>query len=556
MDADGDGFNETVDCDDSNAAINPGETESCNGVDDNCNTTIDEGLVFLNYYTDADADGYGDASATAVNACQAPAGLVLGNTDCNDANANINPGAAEVCNNNTDDNCNGNGDETAGSDWYADTDNDGFGNAASSIVSCTTPVGYVLTSNDCDDTAVSINPSATEVCGNGVDEDCSGSDLNCGGGVDADGDGFSSPIDCNDNNASIYPGATEICFDNQDNNCSGVVDEGCISNVDADGDGFVAGFDCNDANPAINPASAEFCNDLDDDCDGIVDDSTGVVFYQDADADLLGNINATFLFCSQPANGWVSNADDCDDSSSSLLGPGTPCDNGSTLDELDTYQIDCTCQGLLLGCTDPEACNYNVNAMIDDGSCESSTYIPGVIDGNEIVETYSYHNYSYTGNLNGVTLLWTLNSPGIFIPVSNTATTPSVNVYWSEGNGFDPQGEITLLVTDTSGGCNAQFEITFNVEFDTTSTGVNGIDNQDLVAWPNPSNGNFAVLIPNEITNQYDISVYSMTGDIVYTAHKQTDRVWNAQLNLSSGLYMIKIVGEQEQHFVNVVIEK
>ncbi len=556
LDADGDGFNETVDCDDSNAAINPGETESCNGVDDNCNTTVDEGLVFLNYYTDADADGYGDANATAVNACQAPAGLVLGNTDCNDGNANINPGAAEVCNNNTDDNCNGNGDETAGSDWYADTDNDGFGNAASSIVSCTAPAGYVLTSNDCDDTAASINPSATEVCGNGVDEDCSGSDLNCGGVVDVDGDGFSTPIDCNDNNASIYPGATEICFDNQDNNCSGVVDEGCISNVDADGDGFVAGFDCNDANPAINPASAEFCNDLDDDCDGIVDDSTGVVFYQDADADLLGNINATFLFCSQPANGWVSNADDCDDSSSSLLGPGTPCDNGSTLDELDTYQIDCTCQGLLLGCTDPEACNYNVNAMIDDGSCESSTYIPGVIDGNEIVETYSYHNYSYTGNLNGVTLLWTLNSPGIFIPVSNTATTPSVNVYWSEGNGFDPQGEITLLVTDTTGGCNAQFEITFNVEFDTTSTGVNGIDNQDLVAWPNPSNGNFAVLIPNEITSQYDISVYSMTGDIVYAAQKQTDRVWNAQLNLSSGLYMIKIVGEQEQHFVNVVIEK
>ena len=487
-DADGDGYESTVDCDDSNAAINPGEVEICNDIDDNCNTQIDESLSFVDYFTDADADGYGDINAIAVTACLAPAGMVADNSDCDDSNA-------------------------------------------------------------------AINPSATEICGNNIDEDCSGADLACTG-TDADGDGFSAPLDCNDNNASIYPGATEVCFDNQDNNCNGGIDEGCVSNVDADGDGFVAGYDCDDANPAVNPASAEFCNDIDDDCDGITDDSTGVAFYQDADGDLLGNINATFLFCSQPANGWVSNTDDCDDSSPSLLGPGSPCDNGSSLDITDTYQIDCTCQGLLLGCTDAEACNYNENAMVDDGSCLSSNYIPGVIDGNDFVDTYSYHTYSYTGNLNGVTLLWTLNSPGIFIPVSNTATTPSVNVYWSEGNTFDPQGEITLLVTDTTGGCNAQFEITFNVEFDTTTTGIEALSSQRMLAWPNPSNGNFAVVIPSDITAQYAVAVYAMTGELVYSAQNVTDRVWNADLNLTSGLYMLKIVGEQSQHFINVVIEK
>ena len=71
-----------------------------------------------------------------------------------------------------------------------------------------------------------------------------------------------------------------------------------------------------------------------------------------------------------------------------------------------------------------------------------------------------------------------------------------MNVYWSEGNSFDPQGEITLVVTDTSGGCNAQFEITFNVEFDTTTTDVNEALTQKVLAWLNPSNGHFAVVDP------------------------------------------------------------
>jgi hypothetical protein len=210
---------------------------------------------------------------------------------------------------------------------------------------------------------------------------------------------------------------------------------------------------------------------LDDDCDGIVDDSTGTdVFYQDADGDLLGNLNAPFNFCTQPANGWVSNDDDCDDTDALLFGPGSPCDNGSTSDISDTYQLDCTCQGLLIGCIDPNACNFDPEAMVQDtvNPCVISSYVVGSIEGDTLVETYSYHNYSYNGDLNGVSLLWTVNSPGIFIPVSNSATTPAVNVYWSESNNFDQQGQITLLVTYNNDTCNAQFEITYDVVFDTT----------------------------------------------------------------------------------------
>ena len=98
----------STDCNDANAAIHPGATEVCNGVDDDCDGLIDEG-VQTTYYRDADVDGYGNAGVT-ILACSVPSGYVSNSTDCNDANAAIHPGAIEVCNG-VDDNCNGTIDE-------------------------------------------------------------------------------------------------------------------------------------------------------------------------------------------------------------------------------------------------------------------------------------------------------------------------------------------------------------------------------------------------------------------------------------------------------------
>ncbi|HYV94809.1 MAG TPA: MopE-related protein, partial [Chitinophagales bacterium] len=136
-------------------------------------------------YADVDGDGYGDPMNTIdTAACTTPVGYLTDNSDCNDANAAINPAATEICNG-LDDNCNAILDEGFPTlDYYADADGDGFGNATSTVNSCVPPIGFVADSTDCDDTNPNVNPGVLEVSNNGIDDNCNGVTDEFGVGID------------------------------------------------------------------------------------------------------------------------------------------------------------------------------------------------------------------------------------------------------------------------------------------------------------------------------------------------------------------------------------
>ncbi len=376
IDDDNDGYGLAVDCDDNNPDINPGATEICNdGIDQDC-TGADHvvtnyqgntcslgclcisgmgdfdgtigcapGLQYCNdvsefYCTpypgsavcqwgssyaydicdtdcpvDSDSDGHCDDSYTGTGGAECH--------DCDDSNANIYPGATELCNNGIDDNCDGQVDENCQN--MIDDDLDGYG------------LGV-----DCDDNDPNINPGAIEICNDGIDQDCSGADhvvtnyqsntcslgclctagmgdfdttgcapglqhcndvsefyctpypgtsTTCSWGtsiwfdfcdtecpVDLDGDGHCNSAysgtgadcgDCDDGDVNVNPGVDEMCGNSIDDNCDGQVDEDCGGAVDNDGDGYNSSVDCDDNDPNVYPNATEICNDgVDQDCNG------------------------------------------------------------------------------------------------------------------------------------------------------------------------------------------------------------------------------------------------------------------------------------------------
>ena len=97
------------DCDDASATRSPGRADDCTttiGLDDDCDSRIDEGATLTSWYRDADGDGYGNV-AIAMSACGRPTGYVADATDCNDGASAARPGATEICNDLLDNDCDG-----------------------------------------------------------------------------------------------------------------------------------------------------------------------------------------------------------------------------------------------------------------------------------------------------------------------------------------------------------------------------------------------------------------------------------------------------------------
>jgi len=107
-DADADGhevIDRGEDCDDTDAAVHPDAEEVCDGIDNNCDGIVDDNATDIGtWYTDADADGYGEPG-TATVTCTQPSGTVSDNTDCDDSDSAVHPGADTITCDGVDNDC-------------------------------------------------------------------------------------------------------------------------------------------------------------------------------------------------------------------------------------------------------------------------------------------------------------------------------------------------------------------------------------------------------------------------------------------------------------------
>jgi hypothetical protein len=207
---------------------------------------------------------------------------------------------------------------------------------------------------DCDDSDFDSNPDASELPGDGIDNDCDG--VVDDQIPDTDGDGWADDLDCDPNDPNTHPSAAERP-DAIDNDCDGSTDEGTLAGDD-DNDGYCEGFDidgdgiddcgdgsvpgdCDDTDSGTYPGVTEAANGKDDDCDGTVDE--GTEFYDD------------------DGDGYSEFGGDCDDSDPTVH-PGAQEIPGDGIDN-DCWEGDAPDPGSL---TDRDGDGFDVPADCDD----------------------------------------------------------------------------------------------------------------------------------------------------------------------------------------------
>ena len=372
---------------------------SCDGLDNDCDTDVDEGLL-ITYYEDVDLDSYGNSSVT-TSACNLPGGYAIVGGDCDDGNEFI---------------------------WqlltgYPDADSDNHYSLYSEAV-CSgnvLPLGYDSTiGDDCNDSDDTIYNEALEVC-DGKDNDClpsssDGSDeawygqtTNCGEGACAS----TGIYDCIagsmiDTCVAGTPG-TETC-NGLDDDCDGTPDNGLTAPLNDLQDGVCSGSVkvcqgvvgwVNDYSGVVNYEATEIsCDGLDNDCDTDVDETytncVGATPYCEFGScvECIGDGDCN--------DGVSCTVDSCSSNVCSNLPDNSLCNNGQFCDgvEICDAVLDC------LDGADPDCSSYDLPAIsqcdyVPDGiglTWDTAPFVAGVC--NEISDSCEAGSQSVTSVCN------------------------------------------------------------------------------------------------------------------------------------------------------------
>ena len=328
------------DCDDTNAALPATPGSSCtNGTiaADGCTCTPCTNV----FYADTDNDGLGDENAP-LTACTVPFGYVDNSEDCDDTDATLPAPFGSSCSGGTiaADGCTC---IPCTNTFYADMDEDGFGDENAPLTACTPPSGYVANSEDCDDTNAAIPATPGASCN--------------GGTIAADGCTCTPTIACTN---TFYADTDE----------DGLGDAATTITACEAPTGYVDNSDdCDDTNASLPTTPGTACvggTIAEDSCTCTPTIACTNTFYADTDEDGLGDAATTITACKAPT-GYVDNSDDCDDTNASLpTTPGTACIGGTIAED------GCTCTPTTAAIDCPA---IDANELSTSSTTETTIYV-------------------------------------------------------------------------------------------------------------------------------------------------------------------------------------
>ncbi len=554
VDNDGDGVEADRDCNDDDSTIYPGAPETCDGIDNDCDFQIDEGVKTL-FYADQDEDGYPHPTLR-TSSCEAfyPYTIPIDDvteTDCDDMDGSVFPGAPELCDN-VDNDC----DSVVDEDCPACTDTDGD-------LIC-----------DEDDNCISIaNAEQDDGDGDGVGDVCdncssiSNSDQADGDGdtigntcdncpfdanatqIDTDGDSIGDacdncPLDANeDQKDTDNNGVGDACEACPDGDGDGIcdADDNCPSssnNDQADGDGDGVGDVCDNCPSLVNPAQ-----EPDGDCDGVItsedcnDDDATVVLRIGADTDNDGVLDCSDAEVNSPCPSSVDNRGiSLDSDNDGTLDCNDECPNdrfkilegscGCGVEDADTDEdgvLDCDDLEVRSKCLIVDADGISMDSD-NDGVLDCDDLCPGFDDSLDTDKDKIPDGCDNDNTVRGV--------PICHVSKNGTSKTLYVSPRQRERH-------LSTHDLDTDGVCSSSTAI----QNQTTIVTENSLSQSQIMLYPNPAAQELNVEVNAGLSSEAVLSVHDFIGKTYMQIPVPRGGLYTLELDsrFSSGMYFVKI---------------